>query len=139
MNKRPVPILLICLLGCSPYKKVTVTGSEQFTNRWKGQTEQAVRGTYGNYKSKSDLPDGFLIRYDYSYTLTAQLQKTSNIHISASSQQSSVMIPPTHDPQHPAADDSIIRRMYFYFDKTAHVKYVETEGLPDSVYLVKRK
>ncbi len=47
--------------------------------------------------------------------------------------------PPAHDPHHPAADDSVIRRMYFYFDKTAHVKYVETDGLPDSVYLVKKK
>src|SRR5664279_2772349 len=131
MNKTPVSILLICMLGCSPYKKVTVTGSEQLTNRWKGQTEKAVRSSYGSYKSKSDLSDGFLLRYDYSYLLPAQLQKTSNFQISASNQQSGVMNPQARDPQHPAADDSVIRRMDFYFDKTAHVKYVESTGFPD--------
>lgn len=127
------------MIGCSPYKKVVVTGSEQLTNRWKGQTEQAVRGSLGPYKSKFDLPDGYFVLYDYSYILPPQLKKSGEFQVSASTQQSNLMAPPTPQPDHRSPDDSVIRRMYFYFDKAHLVQSVQATGFPDSVYMVKRK
>jgi hypothetical protein len=138
--KRPSTyIILILMIGCSPYKKVVVTGSEQLTNRWKGQTEQAVRGSLGPYKSKFDLPDGYFVLYDYSYILPPQLKKSGEFQVSASTQQSNLMAPPTPQPDHRSPDDSVIRRMYFYFDKAHLVQSVQATGFPDSVYMVKRK
>jgi hypothetical protein len=139
MDKMLVYIFFLCMLGCSPYKKVVVSGSEQLTNRWKGQTEQAVHNSLGSYKFKSDLSDGFLVRYDYSFVLPKQLNKAGNFQIRASDQRSNVMTPPSGQPEHRSPDDSVIRRMDFYFDKARRVQYVEATGFPDSVYMVKRK
>ena len=139
MKRIATYIVFILMISCSPYKKVVVTGSEQLTNRWKGQTEQAVRSSLGPYKSKSDLPDGYLVRYDYSYVLPPQLKKTSEFQISASTQQSNLMAPPTPQPDRLSPDDSIVRRMDFYFDKAHLVQSVQATGFPDSVYMVKKK
>lgn len=139
MSKTPLYVFLVLTLGCSPYKKVVVSKSDQLTNRWKGQTEETVRNAMGRYKSKTNLSDGFLICYDYSYVLPAQLKKSGDFQVRASTQQSSVMTPAPEHADHASLDDSVIRRMDFYFDKTQHVQYVQATGFPDSVYLVKRK
>jgi hypothetical protein len=139
MKATPGFIVLILMMGCSPYKKVVVTGSEQMTNRWKGQTEQAVRSSLGPCKLKSDLPEGYFLLYDYSYVLPPQLNKSGDFQVRASTQQSSPMTPPPPQPDHQSPDDSVIRRMYFYFDKAQRVQSVQATGFPDSVYMVKKK
>ena len=138
MNINSIYALLIFTIACSPYKKVVVSKSDQLTNRWKGQTEENVRSSMGSYKSRSNFSDGYLIRYDYSYLLLAPSNKSGNFRIRASS-QSNIMTPAPSHAEHASADDSVIRRMDFYFDKTQHVKYVQATGFPDSVYLLKRK
>jgi hypothetical protein len=138
MKKSFLYAFLILALGCSPYKKVVVSKTDQLTNRWKGQPEENVRKVMGSYRSKSRLPDGYLIRYDYSYLLPAAVSKSDNFQVRATT-QSNIMTPaPTHE-EHASPDDSVIRRMDFYFDNTRHVQYVQATGFPDSVYLVKRK
>jgi hypothetical protein len=132
-------LFCICLLRCSPYKEVTVTKSDQLTKRWKGETEQAVITSIGSYKSKSALANGFLIRYDYSYLNVPALAKSRDFQIQASNQHTNPMIPSGPQPEHRSAEDSVIRRMDFYFDTAHRVQYVAAIGFPDSVYMVKRK
>jgi hypothetical protein len=135
--------LLIGLFACSPYKKITVTASDRLTKRWQGATEQAVRASVGPFKERTMLPDGFLLRFDYSYVNILQQTKNSNgFQIKASNQQSRIMTPQASDSyqdHHRSPDDSVIRRMDFYFDKSEHVQSVMATGFPDSVYYVKRR
>jgi hypothetical protein len=71
--------------------------------------------------------------------LPAPLQKSGDFQVRASNQQSTIMSPPPGPTEHSSPDDSVIRRMDFYFDKSQLVEYVQATGFPDSVYLVKRK
>jgi hypothetical protein len=98
-----------------------------------------IRKFLGSFKSKSDLPDGYLVLYDYSYVQPPQLKKSGDFQVSASTQQAGLMAPPAPPPDHRSPDDSVIRRMYFYFDKAQVVQSVQASGFPDSVYMVKRK
>ena len=82
---------------------------------------------------------GYLVLYDYSYVLPSQLKKSGDFQVSASTQQSNPMVPPTPQADHGLPDDSVIRRMYFYFDKAHLVQSVQATGFPDSVYMVKKK
>jgi hypothetical protein len=134
--------LWICLIACSPYKKVTVSMSDRLTKRWKGATEQAVNASVGSYKQRAILPDGFLLRFDYSYISIPQQKKSNDFQVKASNQPSSPMTPLSNDSyynDHRSADDSVIIRMDFYFDKSRHVQYVQATGFPDSVYYIKRR
>jgi hypothetical protein len=139
MKAASICVVLILMIGCSPYKKVVVTRSDQLTKRWKGQTEQAVRSSLGPYKSRADLSDGYLVRYDYSYIIPSQIKKSGEFQVTASTQQSNPMGAPTPHSDQRSPDDSVIRRMDFYFDKAHLVQSVEATGFPDSVYMVKRK
>ena len=134
-------ILFIYLIACSPYKKVILTASDRLTKTWQGATEQSVSKTYGYYKEKSILADGYLIRFDYSYLLPVTLKKSSEVQVRASTQQSSPMLPRSNESYSKtgSSDDSVIRRLVFYFDKTQHVQSVIATGFPDTVYYVKRK
>ena len=134
-------VLFIYLLSCSPYKKITLTASDRLTKTWHGATEQAVNKTYGSYKGKSLLADGYLMRFDYSYLSVKALKKPADFQVKASSQPRSPMLPASNGSygDQRSADDSVIRRIDFFFDKTQHVQYVVATGFPDSVYYVKRK
>jgi hypothetical protein len=134
-------VLFIYLLACSPYKKITLTASDRLTKNWQGATEQAVNKAYGSYKEKKITPDGFLLHFDYSYLFVTPLKKTSEFQVKASNQPNSPMIPRSNDTyiDHRSADDSVIKRIDFYFDKSEHVQYVVATGFPDSVYYINRK
>jgi hypothetical protein len=133
-------LVLIFICACSPYKKITLTASDRLTKDWHGATQQAVYKAYGSYKEKRNAPDGFILRFDYSYLSISPLQKSGDVQVHASTQRSSPMLPASHDTYNQrSADDSVIRRIDFYFDKSEHVQYVIAAGFPDSVYYVKRK
>jgi len=143
MKQSLYAFLFINLIACSPYKKVTVTASDRLTKRWQGATEQAVRASVGPFKERMVLPDGFLLRFDYSYvTIQPQPKNSNGFQIKASNQQSGIMTPQSNDSyqdRHRSPDDSVIRRMDFYLDKTEHVQSVMATGFPDSVYYIKRR
>jgi hypothetical protein len=141
---KPLLWLFLCvyLMGCSPYKKMEVSMSDRMTKRWLGATEQMVMATVGSYKQKATLPDGYLLRFDYSYQLLKPLKNTSDFQVKTSNRQSGIMTPqPDNSPynEHRNADDSVIKRMDFYFDQFRHVRYVAATGFEDSVYYVKRR
>jgi hypothetical protein len=139
---KPSLYVLLCfyLLACSPYKKITLTASDRLTKRWAGATEQTVKSSVGPYKEKSPTPDGYVLRFDYSYLNIEALKKSNGFQVKASNQPSSIMTPrPNDDNNHRSIEDSVIIRMDFYFDKSQHVQYVMAAGFPDSVYYVKRK
>lgn len=141
---KPILLLLTCfsLVACSPYKKVTLTMGDQLTQKWKGATERAVVDAVGSYKSKVSQPDGYIIRFDYSYLHIDPQKNTSGTQFraSASTQQQNYFVPrPSNNfPGSRSMGDSVIRYMDFYFDKAQHVQYVYAAGYPDSVYYVKR-
>jgi len=142
MMKPICTVLFIYLIACSPYKKVTLTASDRLTKAWQGSTEQTVNKAYGYYKEKKILQDGYLIRFDYSYLLpVTALKKSSDFQVKASNQPSSPMVPRSNDSytKNRNPDDSVIRRIDFYFDKSQHVQHVVATGLPDTVYYVKKK
>ncbi|MBS1935804.1 MAG: hypothetical protein JST96_17525 [Bacteroidetes bacterium] len=133
-------LVFIFILSCSPYKKITLTASDRLTKNWHGATEQTVSNAYGAYKEKTNVTDGYIMRFDYSYLSISPLAKSGDVQVHASTQRSSPMLPPSHDTYNQrSADDSVIRRIDFYFDKSDHVQYVIAAGFPDSVYYVKRK
>ncbi len=132
-------MIFAVLLACSPYKKVTVTKSDQLTKRWKGATEQEVLASVGPYQSNTKVPGGYIIRYEYSYILPAGMSKSHDFQVKASNQNTNPMVPSLPQAEHKSADDSVIRRMDFYLDASRRVQYVNAEGFPDSVYQVKRK
>jgi hypothetical protein len=132
--------LFICIIACSPYKKITLTASDRLTKSWHGATEQTVNKAYGSYKEKSTVTDGYVMRFDYSYLSILPQAKSGDIQVRASNQRTSPMLPAPNDSyNHRSTDDSVIRRIDFYFDKSQHVQYVVATGFPDSVYYVKRK
>ena len=141
MMKSIYAVLFICLLACSPYKKVTLTATERLTKTWQGATEQTVSKTYGYYKEKNTLTDGYLMRFDYSYLLPVTLKKSSDFQIKASNQRTSPMLPQSNNSygNGRSSDDSVIKRIDLYFDKSQHVQSVIATGFPDTVYYVKRK
>jgi hypothetical protein len=140
---KPLIYTFLCmyLIACSPYKKITVTASDRLSKRWAGETEQAVKASVGPYKEKTKTDDGYLLRFDYSYLNIAELKKQNGFQVKANNQPSNIMTPNTNDNNNTrrSADDSVIMRMDFYFDKSEHVKYVMAAGFPDSVYYIKRK
>jgi hypothetical protein len=142
--KRPVyTFLCICLLACSPYKKVTVTMSDRLTNRWKGASEGDVVRGVGSFTSRETQPGGYCLHYNYSYALQRLPDNKGNTQVRVSSQPGSPMTPPppttTYHDDYKSASDSVIKRMDFYFDGAHHVQSVMATGFPDSVYYVKRK
>lgn len=142
--RNPVKVfsfLLMGLVACSPNKKITVPADEVFTRRWKGSSEQSVQASMGPYKAKKTIQEGFLLRFDYSYVISPALSK-NEVQIRASNQQSSAMNPwsnTSHSGDHRSPDDSVVRRLDFYFDKSMRVQHVTSEGFPDSVYYIKRR
>jgi hypothetical protein len=136
-------LLYICLSlpACSPYKKVSLSMSDRLTERWKGSTEGEVIKSIGSYKIKKPQADGYVIRFDYSYALAPPATSSTGTHFSVSNQPSSLMIPSEPHTTPPGATgtaDSVIHRLDFYFDGSAHVQTVTATGYPDSVYYVKR-
>ena len=136
-------ILLISLVACSPYKKITLSASDRLTAKWKGASQASVNTAYGTYKRKVILPDGYLLSFDYSYALKSfpASSQTGDFQAKISDNRSSPMLPPATNPYNGQTGmaDSVIHRIDFVFDTSQHVKYVEAIGLPDSVYYVKRK
>jgi len=136
-------ILLISLVACSPYKKITLTASDRLTAKWKGAPQASVITTYGTYKKKITMPDGYLLSFDFSYALKAFPASSQSVDFQAriSENRTSPMLPPATNPYNgqTGTGDSVIHRIDFVFDQSQHVKYVEAIGLPDSVYYVKRK
>src|SRR5476649_1181227 len=65
MKRTACIFISICLLACSPYKKVTLTLSDRLTTRWKGTEEKLVLEAMGAYSTKIPKPDGYALRYDY--------------------------------------------------------------------------
>ncbi len=141
MKSSVYAFLCMYLISCSPYKKITLTASERLTKQWEGATEQAVKTSVGSYKQRATLPDGYLLRFDYSYLNVAALKKTADFQVKAGNQPSGIMTPRSNDAygNQRSSEDSVIMRMDFYFDNAQHVKYVLTTGFPDSVYYIKRK
>ncbi|HLK30752.1 MAG TPA: hypothetical protein VKT28_19400 [Puia sp.] len=135
-------ILFFCSIACSPYKKIVLSASERLTKDWKGASEMNVSKAYGAYKQKVVLPDGYLLRFDYSYAAVPVVLPSNNVQVRASNQHTtSPMLPRATDSynNNRSAADSIIKRIDFIFDKSQHVQYVEATGFPDSVYYIKRK
>ncbi|HWK05086.1 MAG TPA: hypothetical protein VNS58_15705 [Puia sp.] len=132
---------IICLIACSPYKKIVLSASERLTKNWKGASEATVNTSYGSYKKKIIVPDGYLLSFDYSYALKSAPIQSSNFQVKASNQPSSPMLPRATDSysNQKGTADSVIKRVDFFFDKSQRVQYVEAIGFPDSVYYVKRK
>jgi hypothetical protein len=58
-------IVLLCLVACSPYKKITLTASDRLTEKWKGASQASVNTAYGTYKRKIIMPDGYLLSFDF--------------------------------------------------------------------------
>lgn len=134
-------ILFICLIACSPYKKIVLSASDRLTENWKGAPEMKVNAAYGSYKKRIILGDGYLLSFDYSYALRSGTERSGTVQVKVSNQPSSPMLPRpdnSYDNQKSVAD-SVIKRIDFFFDKSQHVQYVEAIGFPDSVYYVKRK
>jgi hypothetical protein len=136
-------ILLIFLIACSPYKKIVLSASDRLTKNWKGASQASVNTAYGTYKRKVILPDGYLLSFDYSYSLKSfpASSQSGNFQARITENRSSPMLPPATNPYNgqTGVADSVIHRIDFVFDTSQHVKYVEAIGLPDSVYYVKRK
>jgi hypothetical protein len=136
--------LFLCLsfLACSPYKKVALSMSDRLTERWKGSTEGEVIKSIGSYKTKLPRPDGYIIRFDYSYALAIPATSSSGgVHFGISNQPTSLMVPTAPQSTPPGvggAADSVIHRLDFYFDGSSRVQSVTATGYPDSVYYVKR-
>jgi hypothetical protein len=134
-------VLSLSFLACSPYKKVALSMSDRLTERWKGSTEGEVIKSIGSYKTKQPRPDGYIIRFDYSYALATPATSSSGVHLGISNQPTSPMVPAEAHSTPPGvggAADSVIHRFDFYFDGSSHVQSVTATGYPDSVYYVKR-
>jgi hypothetical protein len=150
MRKYKLLLLGCCLLACSPYKKVTLTMSEQLTTRWKGAGPDAVVAAIGTFKSKTPHDEGYILRFDFSYAKPTTFSPSSNsaykIEVGSSTPYNSRMatglVPrtnPSPDVKRFLASDSVIKFMEFYFDKTGTVNSVYAQGYPDSIYYVKRR
>jgi hypothetical protein len=133
-------LFCVCLLACSPYKKITLTMSDRLTQRWKGSTEGAVVRAIGSYTGRETQSGGYFLRFDYSYASAGPARNNSGMQVRVSNQPNTFT--PRSDNSHPdarTAQDSVIKRLEFYFDQSHHVQYVMATGYPDSVYYVKRK
>jgi hypothetical protein len=151
MKKANYIVLISLFIACSPYKKVTLTMSDKLTNRFKGYSEGAVLDAVGKQTKRINQPDGYILRFDYSYALSMQLPTASNpnaMHFSAragdpygnrsQANKNNTAVDHNYINGRSAAD-SVIKFTDFYFDRTKHVTAVYAEGYPDSVYYVKRR
>jgi len=122
--------------------------SDRLTTRWKGTEEKSVLESMGAYSNKIPKPEGYALRYDYSYAIITNhsipLKDPKGLQIKAGTDRSANSITPRAEPGIPTyrenatRPDSVIKSIDFYFDKTKHVKYVYAEGYPDSVFYTKR-
>lgn len=145
-------LILILLTGilvaCSPYKKTTLTAGQYLTTRWKGADEITVTKSIGTYKSRVEEDKGFMVLFDYSYTMVNKTDKAipANKGLQVGnfdSKNNPILVnkTPTYIPDNRTrnVENKVVKFMEFHFDSTRHVKYVYAEGFPDSVYYMKRK
>jgi hypothetical protein len=115
--------------------------SDRLSQRWKGSTEGEVIKAIGTYKIKTAQSDGYFILFDYSYLLGGPTKNSGDMQFKVSNQPGSFI--PRQNNAAPvdsrSPEDSVIRRMQFYFDGSHRVQSVTAIGYPDSVYYIRRK
>ncbi len=146
--QRIVSVLLIGLsVACSPYKKTTLTAGQYLTNRWKGADEITVTKAIGTYQSRAEEDKGFMMLFDYSYTLvnknSTAVPVNKGLQVGNFDSKNNPILAnktPTYIPdnRNRSSENRVVKFMEFHFDSTRRVKYVYAEGFPDSVYYVKR-
>ena len=140
--RRIILCFCITIAACSPYKKVTLTKSEQLSEHWKNATAATVVTAMGDPK-RIQMPDGYMLKFNYSYARVLPYKSKSGIQVRAAfTTQVNSITPRANDGPQTAprsAEDSVIKYLEFYFDRSDHVRYVNAVGYPDSIYYVKRK
>ncbi len=122
--------------------------SDRLTTRWKGSEEKSVLEAMGAYSTKIPKPEGYALRYDYSFAIitnhTTLSKDTKGLQIKAGTDRNANSITPRAEPGIPTyrepgtRPDSVIKSIDFYFDRSKRVVSVYAEGYPDSVFYMKR-
>lgn len=150
MNKSFKILIIILFVGCSPYKKVTISMSEIQTNNWVSKSEQEVTSKFGAYKRKEKIETGYKISFDYSsYRIPNNKINTNNYSRSndrvvdnkGNLLANHTDIMPNSNAQNYNSQLEVVNLKYleFYFDKNEKVSYVVASGYPDSIRYELRK
>jgi len=153
MKKIYILSIIILFMGCSPYKKVTITMSQIQTNNWMNKTEQEVVSKLGPYKRKENIESGYKLFFDYStYTIPKTIAAVNNYSIQAANaapvdKQGRLQQPRTEFTSSSSRSSALnqlqevvnLKTLEFYFDKNKKASYVFASGYPDSVHYELRK
>jgi hypothetical protein len=151
MRKSVSLSLLIILVSCSPYKKVTVSASEYMTNNMKGSTHADVIKSLGTYTKRTDVEGGYKLLFDYSFTLNDGASKTQTYQKQNSVRPTTPRLDPKQmniDPRSSSekqpgmaqfGDTKMAKFLEVSFTNEGLVQSVRAEGFSDSVKYVPRK
>ncbi len=125
--------------------------SDKLTKQFKGYSESVVIETVGKVTKRINQPDGYILRFDYSYAVPIKLPAANNangMRFSAragdpfnnreQANRNNTAVDRNYAGNRNAVD-SVFKFTDFYFNKDKRVVSVYAEGYPDSVYYVKRK